>query len=271
MSGLREEPTAVTDPPRRGHAGRQDRRQGGVVHRGDPGVPGSDRRDRRASTTRFCTSRRNRRWPRLPGSTPPWPQVSRCRRRWPASRWRSRTCSPPPTCRPLADRRSSRAGRRRTTPPSPRGCARRASRSWARRTWTSSRWASSTENSAYGPTRNPVERRPGAGRIGRRQRGGAGRVPGAAGHRIGHRRVDPPARRADRDRRREAHLRHGVAVRADRVRVVAGPGRPVRPHGARHRAAAPGHRRARRERLHVGRRRGARRGRAPPGPAPPAT
>ena len=37
--------------------------------------------------------------------------------RWPASRWRSRTSSPPPTCRPPAGRRSSRAGRRRTTPP----------------------------------------------------------------------------------------------------------------------------------------------------------
>ena len=32
---------------------------------------------------------------------------------------------------------------------------RRASRSWARPTWTSSRWARSTENSAFGPTRNP--------------------------------------------------------------------------------------------------------------------
>ncbi len=89
-----------------------------------------------------------------------------------------------------------------------------------------------------------VGRRPGAGRIGRRQRGGPRCVPGAAGHRIGHRRVDPPARRADRDRRRQAHVRHGVAVRADRVRVVAGSGRAVRPHGARHRAAARGHRRA---------------------------
>ena len=110
------------------------------------------------------------------------------------------------------------------------------------------------------PDPQPLGRRAGAGRLRRWQRGGARRVPGAAGHRLGHRRVDPPARRADRDRRREADLRHGVAVRADRVRVVAGPGRPVRAHGARHGAAAPGHRRARPEGLDVRRRRGARRG-----------
>ena len=111
------------------------------------------------------------------------------------------------------------------------------------------------------PHPQPVEHRPGARRFGRRQRGGAGRVPGAAGHRIRHRRLDPPARRVDRDGRREADLRHGVALRADRVRFVAGPGWPVRAHGARHRAAAPGDRRARPEGLHLGRRRGARRGR----------
>ena len=118
---------------------------------------------------------------------------------------------------------------------------------------------SSTENSAYGPDPQPVERRPGARRFGRRQRCGAGRVPGAAGHRLRHRRVDPSARGADRDGRREADLRHGVAVRADRLRLVAGPGRAVRAHRAGHRAAARGDRRARPARLDVGGRRGARR------------
>ncbi len=121
------------------------------------------------------------------------------------------------------------------------------------------------------PDPQSVGHRTGARRVRRRQRRCVGRVPGAAGHRLGHRRVDPAARGADRDRRRQAHLRHGVALRADRLRVVAGPGRAVRAHGARHRAAAPGDRRPRPEGLDVGRRRGARRRRRGAGRAPPAT
>ena len=109
------------------------------------------------------------------------------------------------------------------------------------------------------PHPQPVERRAGPRRLRGWQRRRAGRVPGAAGHRLGHRWVDPPARGADRDGRRQADVRHGVAVRAHRVRVVAGPGRTVCTHGARHRAAAPGHRGPRPARLDVGRRRGARR------------
>ena len=94
------------------------------------------------------------------------------------------------------------------------------------------------------PDPQPMECRPRARRIRRGQRRGVGRVSGAAGHRLGHRRVDPPTRRAHRDRRGETHLRHGVALRPDRLRVVAGPGRAVRAHRARHRAAARGDRRA---------------------------
>ena len=108
------------------------------------------------------------------------------------------------------------------------------------------------------PDPQSVGRRAGARRIRRRQRGGAGRVPGAAGHRLGHRRFNPPARGADRDRRRQTHLRHGVALWPDGLRVVAGPGRAVRPHGARHRLAAPRDRRARPEGLDLAGRRGAR-------------
>ena len=101
---------------------------------------------------------------------------------------------------------------------------------------------SSTENSAYGPDPQPMERRPRRRRLGRWQRGCSCRVPGAAGDRVGHRWVHPPTRRADRDGRGEAHLRHRLPVRADRMRVVAGPGRALRTHGARHRAAASGDR-----------------------------
>ena len=78
------------------------------------------------------------------------------------------------------------------------------------------------------PDPQPVEHRPGAGRFRRWQRRRARRVPGAAGHRHRHRRLDPPARRADRDGRGQTHLRHGVALRTGGLRVVAGPGRTVR-------------------------------------------
>ena len=90
----------------------------------------------------------------------------------------------------------------------------------------------------------PVGPRPRARRLRRRLGGGAGRVRGAAGHRHRHRRLDPPARRVHRHGRGQAHLRRRLALRADRLRVVARPGRPVRPHRARRRAAARGDRRA---------------------------
>ena len=60
--------------------------------------------------------------------------------RSPACRWRSRTtCAPVPWRRP-ARRRSSTAGRRRTTPRSSPGCATPGRSSSARPTSTSSRW-----------------------------------------------------------------------------------------------------------------------------------
>ena len=49
---------------------------------------------------------------------------------------------------------------------------------------------------------------------------------GTAGNRHRHRRLDPPAGRGHRDRRRQAHLRHRLAIRPRRVRVVAGSGGP---------------------------------------------
>ena len=86
---------------------------------------------------------------------------------------------------------------------------------------------SSTEHSAYGPTLNPWDTRARArrllGRLGRRRR----RRHRAVVDRHRHRRLDPPARRAVRDRRHEAHLRRGLALRDDRLRLLARPGRPV--------------------------------------------
>ena len=118
----------------------------------------------------------------------------------------------------------------------------------------------STENSAYGPTRNPwnTDRVPGGSGGGSAAALAAFQAPLAIGSDTGGSIRQPAALTATVGR--QAHLRHGVAIRADRVRVVAGSGWPVRAHGARHRAAARGDRRARPEGLDLGRRRGARRG-----------
>ena len=179
--------------------------------------------------------------------------------RWPASRSRSRTSSPPRACRPPAGRGSWRAGCRRTTRPWSAGCARPAGRSSARPTWTSSRWAPPPSTPRYGPTRNPwdLDRIPGGSR--RRLGGGGRRVRGAAGDRHRHRRLDPAAGGRHRHGRGQADLRRGVALRPDRAGQQPRPGRPVRPHRARRRAAARGDRRARPARLHQHRRAGARR------------
>ena len=88
----------------------------------------------------------------------------------------------------------------------------------------------------------PVGPRARAGRLVRRVGRGGGGGHRAVGDRHRHRRLDPPARRAVRDRRAEAHLRRRLALRDDRVRLVARPGRaadarrdrrcaPLQPHG----------------------------------------
>ena len=111
----------------------------------------------------------------------------------------------------------------------------------------------------------PVGPGPDPGRLRRWQRRRAGRVRGAAGDRLGHRRLDPPARRGHRHRRRQAHLRRHLPLRPGRLLLLAGHPRPVRPYGARRRAAARGDRRARPARLHLDPGAGAGRGgRRPP-------
>ncbi len=112
---------------------------------------------------------------------------------------------------------------------------------------------SSTEHSAFGPSRNPwaADRTPGRleRRVGRR---GLGRLRAdRAG--LGYGRVDSPARRVLRRARPEADLRPGVALRPDRVRLVARSDRTVRQDRLRHRARARCHLRGRSCRPDVGR------------------
>ena len=133
-------------------------------------------------------------------------------------------------------RRSSRATGRPTPRPRSSGSPPRARRCWARPTRTSSRWAPRprTAPTARCSTRGTARACPAA-----RRGGSAAAVASGAravGDRHRHRRLDPPARRAVRDRRPQAHLRRGLALRDDRLRLLARPGRAV--HARRHRLRA---------------------------------
>ena len=93
---------------------------------------------------------------------------------------------------------------------------------------------SSTEHSAFGAVAQSLGSRSHSRRVERRIRGRRRGRHGAARARVGHRRIDPPARRAVRRARAEADLRTRVALRAHRVRLVSRSDRSVRAVGARH-------------------------------------
>ena len=131
---------------------------------------------------------------------------------------------------------------RRTTPPSSSGCTPPAPSSSARRTATSSRWARPprTRRSGRREIRGRSIAFPADRAAGRRSPWPPGMTPLVA--RLGHRRIDSPARRHVRHRRPQADVRPRVALRAARVRIVARSDRPVRAQRARRGDCARRHR-----------------------------
>ena len=74
-------------------------------------------------------------------------------------------------------------------------------------------WKPDTVNELFGATRNPWALEPLGRRFVRRVGGGGGRRPGAAGHRLGRRRLDPHPRGGDRPVRAQALARAGAERR----------------------------------------------------------
>ena len=119
---------------------------------------------------------------------------------------------------------------------------------------------SSNENSGLRPGAQPLGPRARPRRLLRRLGGRRRRRARAVRDRHRHRRLDPPAGGALRDRRPEADLRRDLALRDDRLRLLARPVRAADPRRHRRRAAAASDGGPRPLRLDLGRDRG--RGRA---------
>ena len=99
----------------------------------------------------------------------------------------------------------------------------------------------------------PLGPRPRARRFERRQRGGRGGRACARGRSAPTPAARSASRPRSRDRRPQAHLRRRLALRDDRLRLVARPVRPADPRRDRRRAAVPPHGRPRPLRLHLAR------------------
>ena len=157
-------------------------------------------------------------------------------RRCAASRSPSRTSSAPRACRPggLEDPRGLPAALHRDRGRAARGRRRAAAGQDQPGRVRDGLVERELAASGRSSTRGTARACPGGSQRRQRRRRRRGHRAVGAGHR--HRRLDPPARRAVRDRRPQADLRQRQPLRDDRLRLVAGPGRPA--HARRHRRGA---------------------------------